>query len=62
MYHYHADLPEGLPIRIAYETLLSVWDEVVGSFPIGDFHFDFYDTDFDQYITKRNPQHNQNQE
>ena len=41
-YHYLADLPEGLPIRIAYETLSSVWDETVSSFPVGNLHFDFY--------------------
>lgn len=41
IYHYFADLPEGLPIRIAYKTLLSVWDETVGCCPIGNFHFCF---------------------
>lgn len=49
-YHYNADLPQRLPIRIAYTTLLSVWDEVVGCFPFGNFHFDFYDLDLDQYV------------
>lgn len=52
-YHYLADLPEGLPVRIAYETLLSVWDETVPCFPFGNFHFDFYESDLKQYI---NPQ------
>jgi hypothetical protein len=50
VYHYFADLPEGLPVRIAYETLLSVWDEVVSAFPVGEFHFDFYDRDLEQYV------------
>ena len=53
-YHYLADLPEGLPIRIAYETLLSVWDETVSSFPIGNFHFDFYDMELEQYVNRKN--------
>lgn len=52
MYHYQTDLPKGLPIRIAYTTLLSVWDEIVPCLPFGNFHFDFYDLDLDQYITK----------
>ena len=51
-YHYHADLPEGLPIRIAYKTLLSVWDETVGCFPEGNFHFDFYEMELEQYIDR----------
>jgi hypothetical protein len=51
-YNYHADLPEGLPVRIAYKTLLGVWNEVVPLCPFGSFHFDFYDEDFDQYLKK----------
>ena len=54
VYHYLADLPEGLPIRIAYETLLSVWDETVSCFPIGNFHFDFYEMELEQYINHKN--------
>lgn len=54
VYHYLADLPEGLPIRIAYETLLSVWDETVACFPGGNFHFDFYDLELEQYIKHKN--------
>lgn len=53
VYHYQADLPEGLPIRIAYETLLSVWDETVSCFPTGCFHFDFYEMDLEQYVTQK---------
>lgn len=53
-YHYLADLPEGLPIRIAYETLLSVWDETVPCCPFGNFHFDFYDRELEQYVNKKN--------
>lgn len=49
-YHYLADLPEGLPIRIAYETLLSVWEEIVPCCPFGNFHFDFYELELEQYI------------
>jgi hypothetical protein len=48
-YHYFADLPQGMPIRVAYEALLSVWDDVVPSTPAGEFHFDFYDEDFDEF-------------
>ncbi|MBS0655728.1 MAG: hypothetical protein JSR46_08120 [Verrucomicrobia bacterium] len=51
-YNYAADLPQGLPVRIAYETLLSVWDETVPCIPFGTFHFDFYDRDLDQYVCK----------
>jgi len=54
VYHYLADLPEGLPIRIAYETLLSVWDETVSCFPIGNFHFDFYEMELDRYVNHKN--------
>lgn len=54
VYHYLADLPEGLPIRIAYETLLSVWDETVACFPFGNFHFDFYEMELEQYIDRKN--------
>ncbi len=52
-YHYLADLPEGLPVRIAYETLLSVWDEVVPCCPEGNFHFDFYERDLAQYVNPK---------
>ncbi|MBS0636553.1 MAG: hypothetical protein JSS12_03500 [Verrucomicrobia bacterium] len=45
-YNYAAELPEGLPIRKVYETLLSVWDEKVPGIPFGTYHFDFYDSDF----------------
>lgn len=54
VYHYLADLPEGLPIRIAYETLLSVWDETVSCFPVGNFHFDFYEMELEQYVNHKN--------
>lgn len=54
VYNYHADLPKGLPIRIAYETLLSVWDETVACFPIGSFHFDFYELELEQYVNQKN--------
>jgi len=54
VYHYFADLPEGLPIRIAYETLLSVWDETVSCFPVGNFHFDFYEMELEQYVNHKN--------
>jgi hypothetical protein len=53
-YHYLAELPEGLPIRIAYDTLLSVWDDIVGCYPEGNFHFDFCDVDLEQYINPKN--------
>lgn len=49
-YNYLADLPNGLPIRIAYKTLLSAWNEDVPRMPIGHFHFDFYDHDLEKYI------------
>ena len=52
VYHYAADLPDGLPIRIAYTVLLSVWDEVVMCCPFGEFHFDFYDMDLEQYVAR----------
>jgi len=45
-YHYYADLPNGLPVRIAYTKLLGLWNEEVSSCPFGNFHFDFYDEDF----------------
>lgn len=51
-YHFIADLPEGLPVRIAYSTLLRVWDEIVPCCPFGSFHFDFYDQELDQYVQK----------
>ena len=54
VYHYLADLPEGLPIRIAYETLLSVWDETVSCFPVGNFHFDFYEMELEQFVNHKN--------
>lgn len=54
VYHYLADLPEKLPIRIAYETLLSVWDETVPCFPVGNFYFDFYEMELEQYINDKN--------
>jgi len=53
VYHYLADLPEGLPIRIAYETLLSVWDETVSCFPVGNFHFDFSEMELEQYVNHK---------
>ena len=40
-YNYLADLPKGLPIRIAYKTLLSVWSEDVPRMPTGTFSFRF---------------------
>lgn len=54
VYHYLADFPEGLPIRITYETLLSVWDETVFCFPVGNFHFDFYEMELEQYVNHKN--------
>jgi len=45
-YNYVAEFPEGMPVRKAYETLLSVWDEKVPGIPFGTYHFDFYDSDF----------------
>ena len=54
VYHYLADLPEGLPIRIAYETLLSVWNETVSCYPMGYFHFDFYEMELEQYVNHKN--------
>lgn len=50
VYNYYADLPEGLPIRIAYDVLLSVWDDVVACYPFGNCHFDFHDRDLEQFI------------
>lgn len=49
-YNYLADLPKGLPIRIAYKTLLSVWNEDVPRIPTGNFHFDFYELELEKYI------------
>ena len=54
VYHYHANLPNGLPIRIVYEVLLSVWDETVGLFPEGRCHFDFCELDLERFIIERN--------
>jgi hypothetical protein len=54
VYHYFAHLPEGLPIRIAYQVLLSVWDETVSCFPVGNFHFDFCDMELEQYVNHKN--------
>jgi hypothetical protein len=48
-YNYLADLPQGLPIRIAYKTLLSVWDEEIPRMPTGHFHFDFYEHELEKY-------------
>lgn len=48
VYHYFADLPKGLPIRVAYDILLSVWDEEVPCCPVGGFHFDFYDRELER--------------
>ena len=48
-YNYLADLPERLPIRIAYKTLLSVWSEYVPRMPTGNFHFDFYEDELEKY-------------
>lgn len=56
LFHYVADLPEGLPKRIAYSTLLSVWDEPVMLFTTGHFHFDFYQFELDQYVDKKSDQ------
>lgn len=58
VYHYLADLPEGLPIRIAYETLLSVWDETVSCYPVGNFHFDFHSLELEKYINPQNLENN----
>ncbi len=44
-YNYVADLPEGLTIRVAYNALLNIWDEIVPCIPFGTYHFDFYDLD-----------------
>jgi len=50
-YHYYPDLPEGLPIRIAYTTLLSVWDdEEFPCYSTGGFYFDFYELELEQYV------------
>lgn len=51
VYNYLADLPKGLPIRIAYTALLSVWDETVMSCPIGHVYFDFYEMELDKYVS-----------
>lgn len=47
--NYLADLPKGLPIRIVYKTLLSVWNEEVPRMPTGHFHFDFYELELEKY-------------
>lgn len=46
-YNYFADLPEGLPVRNAYQRLLSIWNEKVPRMPTGEFHFDFYEMEFE---------------
>jgi hypothetical protein len=56
VFHYIADLPEGLPTRIAYTTLLSVWDEPVMLFTTGHFHFDFYQLELDRFVDKNSDQ------
>jgi hypothetical protein len=47
-YNYFADLPKGVSIRAAYKALLELWHEEIPRMPEGEFHFDFYDTDFEQ--------------
>lgn len=49
-FHYLADFPKGLPIRIAYKTLMDVWDDRVPYCALGHFHFDFCNHDLDQYV------------
>lgn len=49
-FHYLADLPEKLPIRIAYTALLSVWEEMVMCCPVGNVHFEFHHMHLDKYI------------
>jgi len=51
-YHCVANLPDGLPCRIAYQALLSVWDEPVMFFASGHFYFDYCDLDLEQYIKR----------
>lgn len=53
-YHYLADLPKGLPVRIAYKTLMSVWEDPVPYCALGNFHFDFYSHELDQYVQPMN--------
>lgn len=53
-YNYFADLPDNLPIRIAYTTLLNVWDDIVGCYPTGRCHFDFSYLDYDKYEKQLN--------
>lgn len=49
-YHYLAEFPEGMPVRKAYEALLSVWDEPVMACTTGRFHFDFYGFEDGKYF------------
>lgn len=53
-YNYFADLPDGLPIRIAYKILFDVWDDEVPCIPEGEFHFDFHEMDLEQYVNPSN--------
>ena len=52
-YHYVADFPIGLPYRIAYKALLSIWDEPVMCLASGHFHFDFHEMELEQYVKNR---------
>jgi len=49
-YHYFAAFPDGLPYRIAYSALVSVWDEPVMCLSLGHLHFDFTHLELDQYV------------
>lgn len=50
LHHCIPDLPVGLPCRIAYEALQSIWNDPVTIFASGHFHFDFCSLDLDQHI------------
>lgn len=49
-YNYYADLPEGIPIRLAYKLILSVWNDEVSCCPEGNLHLIFCHPELEPYM------------
>lgn len=49
VFHYYGYLPAGVPPRLVYKTLLSVWNDLVPSVMTGGYHFTFHNPDLDPY-------------
>ena len=52
VYHFRILLPEGVPVRIAYQVILSVWEYKTRCVPIGYMNLDLSNLNLDNYVNR----------